>query len=87
MKSHSVHDARANMAKLVEKALAGEPQRITRYGKDAVVLVSEQEWQARRPSKATLGSLLAVYGRRTALRSSDFRRPFAQDRPLGSDFE
>jgi PHD/YefM family antitoxin component YafN of YafNO toxin-antitoxin module len=27
--------------------LAGEPQRVTRYGKEAVVIVSEQEWRVR----------------------------------------
>lgn len=38
MRSYPLHEARAEFSKLVDRALAGEPQRVTRYGKEAVVL-------------------------------------------------
>ena len=34
--------AKAQLSELVEAALRGEPQRITRRGKDAVMVLSEQ---------------------------------------------
>jgi prevent-host-death family protein len=57
MKTYPMDEARAEFSKLVEKALAGEPQRVTRCGKVAVVIVSEQDWQARSRSAPTLGHL------------------------------
>jgi antitoxin Phd len=86
LKTHSVNRARAQFSKLVDKALAGEPQRVTRYGKEAVVIVSEQEWRARLRSAPTLGALLARYARKGALREDITDRPW-KDRPLGIDFE
>jgi len=38
--------AKAQLSELVEAALRGEPQRITRRGKDAVMVVSEQAYVA-----------------------------------------
>src|SRR5258708_5850258 len=62
MKTYPLNEARAEFSKLVERALAGEPQRVTRYGKEAVVIVSEDEWRARR-RMPTLGALLAQHAR------------------------
>ena len=45
MKTYPINEARADFSKLVERALAGEPSRVTRYGKEAVVIVSEEEWR------------------------------------------
>jgi prevent-host-death family protein len=47
LKTQPINEARGNFSKLVERALAGEPQRVTRYGKEAVIIVSEREWSAR----------------------------------------
>ena len=47
MKTYPVNEARAEFSKLVEAALAGEPQRVTRYGKEAVIVVSEKQWEER----------------------------------------
>jgi prevent-host-death family protein len=44
MRSYSVHEARSRFSEVVDRALAGEPQRVTRYGKESVVVVSETEW-------------------------------------------
>ena len=38
--------AKARLSELVEAALRGEPQRITRRGKDAVMVLSEQAYVA-----------------------------------------
>ena len=82
MKTSSISEARAHLSKLVERALAGEPQRVTRYGKEVVVIVSEQEWLAR--PAPTLGALLARYARVGALREDLIDRPWT-DRPLGTE--
>jgi len=38
MKTYPINEARAHLSELVERALAGEPQRVTRYRKEAVVI-------------------------------------------------
>lgn len=43
----SVAEAKARFSEVVAKAKAGVPQRVTRYGKDEVVVVSVEDWQAR----------------------------------------
>jgi prevent-host-death family protein len=48
MKTYPLNTARAEFSRLVERALAGEPQRVTRYGKEAVIIVSEEEWRCAR---------------------------------------
>ncbi len=88
MKTHPIHKARARFSQLVERALAGEPQRVTRYGKEAVVIVSEQEWRSRAASRSasSLGDLLARYARAGALRADITDRPWAE-RALGIDLD
>lgn len=85
MKTYPINRARARFSQLVERALAGEPQRVTRYGKDAVVIVSEQEWEARAasPSASSLGALLARFARAGALHQGVADRPWTE-RSLGS---
>ncbi|MCC6779314.1 MAG: type II toxin-antitoxin system Phd/YefM family antitoxin [Hyphomicrobiales bacterium] len=84
MKTYPINEARASFSKLVERALAGEPQRVTRYGKEAVVIVSEREWRASKRSAPTLGALLARYARAGALAEDITDRPW-KERPLGRD--
>jgi prevent-host-death family protein len=76
--------ARAHLSKLVERALAGEPQRVTRHGKEAVVIVSEREWRTRARSAPTLGALLARYARAGQLDEDITDRPWTE-RPLGTE--
>ena len=78
--------SRAHFSKLVERALAGEPQRVTRYGKEAVVIVSEQEWRARSRSVPTLGALLAQYAGAGLLGEDMIDRPWTE-RPLGIELD
>jgi prevent-host-death family protein len=87
MRTHPFHKARAALSDLVDRALAGEPQRVTRHGKEAVVIVSESEWEKRRPKYANLGELLADFAMRHGFDDDMFDRSgFQQTRPLGADF-
>jgi prevent-host-death family protein len=84
VKSYPLNAARAHFSKLIERALAGEPQRVTRYGKEAVVIVSEKEWRRQSRSAPTLGALLARYARRGRLGKDVTDRPWIERR-LGAD--
>jgi len=86
MKSYPINEARAAFSKLIDRALAGEPQRVTRHGKEAVIIVSEAEWQARSRVAPTLGHLLADYAEAGLLGEDTTNRPW-KERPLGIDFE
>jgi prevent-host-death family protein len=86
MKTYPLNEARAEFSRLVERALAGEPQRVTRYGKEAVVIVAEDEWRNRCRTAPTLGALLAQHARGGLMSQSITERPW-KDRPLGSEFE
>jgi hypothetical protein len=57
---------------------------VTRYGKEAVVIVSEQAWRARSRSAPTLGALLARHARAGTIRADAVDRPW-KERPLGGD--
>lgn len=87
MRTYPLHEARAEFSRLVERALAGEPQRVTRYGREAVVIVAEADW-ARGAGRGTgtLGDLLAGFAERVGFDEDAFSGPIArQDRPLGAD--
>lgn len=86
MKTYQLNEARAHFSKLIERALAGDPQRVTRYGKEAVIIVSEADWLARCRSAPTLGALLARYARAGLMSEPVADRPW-KDRPLGQDIE
>jgi prevent-host-death family protein len=86
MKTYPLNEARARFSKLVERALAGEPQRITRYGKEAVIMISEAEWRARLRTAPTLGALLALHARTGLMQDPITDRPW-EERPIGKDFE
>ena len=87
MRSYPLHEARAEFSKLVDRAIAGEPQRVTRYGRDAVVIVSEADWAKRPKRAANLGELLASFADEHGFQETDFVRPTkSRARPLGSDF-
>ena len=52
MKTWLVKDARARFGDVMTGALAGEPQRVARRGREAVVVVSEKEWVRTQNGKA-----------------------------------
>ena len=72
MRTYPLHEARAEFSKLVDRALAGEPQRVTRYGREAVMIVSEAEWAKRPKSATTLGALLANFATERGFHENDF---------------
>jgi prevent-host-death family protein len=84
MKTYPLNEARAEFSKLFDRALAGEPQRVTRQGKEAVMNVSEDEWRAR--AAPSLGALLARHARAGTMSEPITARPW-KERPLGSEFE
>ena len=83
MQSWPSEEARKHIADLVDTAIAEGPQRVTRHGKSAVVVVSEEEWQRVTRNIPSFGRLLASY----PLAGSDLpqRRParVLRKRPLG----
>ena len=87
MRTYPLNQARSEFSQVFDRALAGEPQRITRYGKEAVVVVAESDYVAAPGKHATLGALLADYARQGAFADIDFDEfRIRQRRPLGSDF-
>jgi prevent-host-death family protein len=48
-----LEDAKDQFSRLVRKAMAGEPQRVTRHGRDAVVVISAEEYD--RITRPTVG--------------------------------
>lgn len=82
MKTYLLHEARAQFSAIYDAALHGEPQRVTRHGKGAVIVVAESEWNRRAAAAPSLASLLS----RMALVDEDLpeRRPATT---FGTDFE
>ncbi|MFK8253498.1 type II toxin-antitoxin system Phd/YefM family antitoxin [Ancylobacter terrae] len=89
MRSYPLNEARAHFSRVIDRALAGEPQRVTRHGREAVVIVSEAEWEARGGSAGTLGSLLARHARQAppGAAGEAIGGAFPQRRPLGADID
>jgi antitoxin Phd len=63
MRNWLAKDARAHFSDVMDEALKGEPQRVTRRGKGAVVMISEEQWRNTKDKKSalTLGEYLATY--------------------------
>jgi antitoxin Phd len=80
----SVQDARARFSEVIDAALKGQPQRVTRRGKDAVIVIAEDEWNGRNRSapNMTLGEFLATY----PLRPDDVDLTAARQRSRPSPF-
>ena len=87
MRTYPLHEARSEFSKLIDRALAGEPQRVTRHGKEAVVIVSETDWLARPKSAPTLSDLfLKTIGEAELVDAIGDRSCAKDERPLGADF-
>jgi prevent-host-death family protein len=54
----SVAEAKAKFSEVIEKARTEGPQRVTRNGKDAVVVVSASEWERRVRAPRTMYEFL-----------------------------
>ena len=60
MDNWTVAEAKAKLSEVIERALDGAPQTITRNGKTAVVVVAAAEWQRRTERKGSLADFLAA---------------------------
>jgi antitoxin Phd len=59
MRTWPLQEARTHLRDVVDGALQKGPQRITRHGKDAVIVVSEAVWARHNGDKPSFGALLA----------------------------
>jgi prevent-host-death family protein len=78
--SWSVAEAKAKLSEVIDQARSGRPQHITRHGRDAVVVISAEQWAALGAAarmNARKGSLLEFF---EPLRCSDLQL----DRPHGA---
>jgi prevent-host-death family protein len=60
MEDWPVAQAKARLSEVIERAMTGQPQTITRNGKTAVVVVEAAEWKRRTERKGTLAEFLAA---------------------------
>ena len=61
----TLQDARTKFSAVVDAAVAGEPQHVTRRGIDAVVVLSVEEYR-RLVGEGEAGEATRCYGKRTA---------------------
>jgi prevent-host-death family protein len=59
MRTWQLQEARRRFSELVSEALTRGPQRVTRHGKTAVIVVSEDEWNGITRKIPSFGRLLA----------------------------
>lgn len=59
MRTWQLQEARSQFSTLVDEALEHGPQRVTRHGRAAVVVVSEEEWRRLSTAVPSFGRLLA----------------------------
>jgi prevent-host-death family protein len=59
MRTWPLQEARAHLRDVVDGAIQEGPQRITRHGKQAVIVVSEEEWDRHSGPDRSFGELLA----------------------------
>lgn len=59
MRSWPLQEARAHLREVVDGALEQGPQRITRHGKQAVIVVAESDWDRGSNARRSFGELLA----------------------------
>lgn len=66
-----VAKAKAHLSKLLDCAIIEGPQAVTRHGRDAVIVVSAEEWDRKTRQKGSLTEFLAS----SPLRGSGLRVP------------
>jgi prevent-host-death family protein len=73
----SVAEAKAKFSELIQEAQSSGPQRITRNGRPAAVLVSAEEWERRTKRVGNLAEFFA----NSPLRRSGLKVKRLKDRP------
>jgi len=81
IKLWTVAKAKAQLSQVIEQALTGGPQAITRNGRDAVVVVSMDEWERKTKRKGSLADFFAE----SPLRNSGLVIKRDRERPRGID--
>ena len=66
MEDWTVAQAKARFSEVIERAMTGRPQTITRNGRTAVVVVDAADWKRRTERKGTLAEFLAASPLRNA---------------------
>jgi prevent-host-death family protein len=56
----TVAEAKAKLSEVIERAQSSGPQRITRHGKEAAVVVSAEEWRRKTKRKGNLAEFFAA---------------------------
>lgn len=71
----SIAEAKAHLSEVVNRALTEGPQRITRHGRQAAVVVSAEEWERKTKRTDTLADFFA----RSPLRGSKLKIERSRD--------
>lgn len=79
--SWTVAEAKAKFSELLNRAQTEGPQRITRHGRTAAVVVSEDQWQEKKQRKGNLAEFLM----KSPLRNSGIRLKRLPGRPRRID--
>ena len=74
-------EAKARLSEVINRALADGPQMITRKGREAVVVVSAEEWHRKTERKGNLAEFFAA----SPLRGSGPKVKRSRDRPREID--
>ena len=61
----SIYEARNNFSALVKLAEGGEPVELTRHDKPVAVIISYDDWEARKPKKTFWDSMLEIRAKYT----------------------
>ena len=77
----SVARAKAELSRVIDQALSEGPQVITRNGRKAVVVVSNEEWERKTRRKGSLAEFFAA----SPLRGSGLEIRPTKDRPRQID--
>ncbi|HET6386093.1 MAG TPA: type II toxin-antitoxin system Phd/YefM family antitoxin [Armatimonadota bacterium] len=73
--------AKAKFSEVVERALSGHPQTITRHGRMAVVVVAAEEWERKTKRSGSLAEFFAA----SPLRGSELLVERVTDKPRDTD--
>lgn len=71
METWGIAEAKAHFSEVIAKAMTEGPQEITKSGKEAVVMVSKKEWDAKVKPRQSLAEFL----RNSPLRGSGLKIP------------
>ena len=61
MRTWQLQEARSRFSELVSEALTQGPQRVTRHGRSAVIIVSEEQWNEITQKVPSFGRMLAEH--------------------------